>query len=143
MSNSTKGAKKAQNAKDAKKAQSNETASTPMLVNLDLNPGLHREGIYRPEVFDHLDSQLASGAISEKQHLMGKKSLRAKIRRQLDWAMDQWQENEGVLPKEVLDKFLTWAYGIFITPTHLFDTNKSNIKVYLKFQEYINANLPK
>lgn len=143
MQNSTKGAKKAQNAKDAKKAQNTENANTPMLVNLDLNPALHREGIYKPEVFGQLQSKLSSGAITEKQFEMGKKSIRAKLRRQLDWAMDQWLENDGVLPKETLDKFLTWAYQIFITPTHLFDTNKVNIKQYLKFQEYINQNLPK
>lgn len=144
MQNSTKGAKKAQNAKDAKKAQN--TNNTPVLVADDvlaLNPAIHKGGIYKPEVFGQLEAKLSQGAITEKQFEMGKKSIRAKLRRQLDWAMNQWTEHEGMLPQEVLDKFLTWAYQIFITPTHLFDTNKSNINKYNRFQEYINANLPK
>ena len=129
MQNKINNAKCKKNAKNAKNANANAIPT--------LNPNSHTGGIYQPQIFAALQGK------GEKEIIMGKKAIRAKIRRQLDWALGQWEENGNTLPPEILQKFLTWAYQIFITPTHLFDNNKSNINKYNKFQTYINQNLQK
>lgn len=99
--------------------------------------------IYRPQIYANLQRDFKNKKIGERELLMGKKAIRAKIRRQLDWAIGQWEENGETLPPETLQKFLTWAYQIFLTPTQLFSNNKTNINKFNKFQTYINQNLQK
>ena len=122
------------NAKNAKNANAMQIAT--------LNPQTRGE-IYKPEVYAKLQKEFKNGKIGEKELIMGKKAIRAKIRRQLDWAMGQWEDQGEILDPETLQKFLTWAYQIFLTPTQLFSNNKTNINKYNKFQNYINANLQK
>lgn len=127
--------------KQINKNAKNANAKNAMQLQ-PLKPNAKGE-IYKPQVYANLQNQLKSGAIDQNQFQMAKKSLRAKIRRQLDWAIGQWEENGETLPPETLQNFLTWAYQIFLTPTQLFSNNKSNPNKFNKFQIYINQNLQK
>lgn len=117
-----------------------KNANAMQICNLKENA---KGEIYKVEVYANLQKEFKNGKIGEKELLMGKKAIRAKIRRQLDWAIGQWEDNGEILEPQILQKFLTWAYQIFITPTQLFSNNKTNLNKYNKFQNYINANLQK